>query len=73
MSRDTSRSEQVVEQYKRHKLAASTRRKIHRMIIGFEQECADDVRYARIGLIILMVLIGIMLAFYWSNEQITLP
>ena len=73
MSRDTSRSEQVVEQYKRHKLAASTRRKIHRMIIGFEQERADDVRYARIGLIILMVLIGIMLAFYWSNEQITLP
>ena len=72
MSQQSTRSEQVVEQYKRHKLAASALRRIHNLVAGFEQERADDARYARIGLIILVVLVGIALVFYLATEQVTL-
>ena len=72
MSPRTSRSEQVIERYKREKLAASALRKIHDLIQGFEQDRADDARFARIGMAILVVLLGIAMFYFFANETVTL-
>ena len=69
MSQDTSRSEAVVEHYKRDKLAVSALRKIQGLIRGFEQERADDVRIARIGMILLLILIGIALFYFFGCKR----
>ena len=73
MSHDTSRSEQVVEGYKTHKLAASALRRIHLLIQGFEQDRAANLRLAGIGLSIILVLAGISAYILLSADSVTLP
>ncbi len=73
MSHDTSRSEQVVEGYKKHKLAASALRRIHLLIQGFEQDRAANLRLAGIGLAIILVLTGISAYILLSADSVTLP
>ena len=68
MSQQSTRSEQVVERYKRHKLAASALRRIHETIAGFEQDRADDARYARIGLVVVLVLFGIAALYLYGTR-----
>ena len=58
MSSDSSRSEQVVEGYKRHKLASSALREIHRLLQSFEREREGDKRVAVIGIIVVIALIA---------------
>ena len=72
MSHDTSRSDEVVEHYKRDKLAVSALRRIQQLIRDFEQQRVDDARIARIGMTLLMILIAIALFFFFGNERITL-
>ncbi len=73
MSHDTSRSEQVVEDYKKHKLAASALRRIHLLIQGFEQDRTANLRLAGIGLTIILVLAGISAYILLSTDSVTLP
>lgn len=65
MSTESSRSEQVVEDYKKHKLARSALRRIHDLIGGFEQDRLIDRKLARIGLVVIVLLIvaGFYLVF----------
>ncbi len=71
MSADTSRSEQVVESYKKHKLAASALRRIHELILGFEGACAADLRLARIGLVVILVLLAMLAYIFVGSGQVT--
>ena len=57
MVEQKSRSEQVVEAYKRHKLARSALRRIHELVRDFENERAFDRRLAGIGLALLLLVI----------------
>ena len=65
LSTESSRSEQVVKDYKKHKLAHSALRRIHDLIEGFEQDRLIDRKLARIGLvvIVLLIVVGLYLAF----------
>jgi hypothetical protein len=72
MSADTSRSEQVVENYKKHKLASSALRRIHDLIRGFEEGRALDLRLAQFGLIIILTLIGTSIYFLLGADKLTL-
>lgn len=73
MSSEGTRSEQVVEAYKKHKLSASAMRRIHELIHGFDEDKASDRRLALIGVVLLAVLLAV--AYFWSGsgESITLP
>jgi len=72
MASEPTRSEQVVADYKQRKLGLSALRRIHELIQGFEEERAFDWRMARIGLLILVVLVSVSLYFVFSGERITL-
>jgi len=72
MSTDTSRSEQVVEDYKKHKLARSALRRIQNLIREFEAGRAFDLRLALFGLIIVFALTGVSAYFLLSADSITL-
>jgi len=72
MATDSERSEVVVEDYKKHKLARSALRRIHEIIIGFEQDRAADLRMARIGITIILVLLGVAAYFFFGSDSLTL-
>ena len=73
MSNDSSRSEQVVEGYKRHKLASSTLREIHRLLQSFEREREGDKRVAVIGIMVVIAIIAAAFVYLGgSGETIVL-
>lgn len=72
MSQETSRSEQVIEGYKKHKLAASALCRIHELIQCFERDRVADRRLAVIGLLGILVLVGISSFFLLSSDNLTL-
>jgi len=72
MSADTSRSDQVIEDYKRHKLARSALRHIDELVCGFEEGWALDLRLAQFGLIIILALIAGAVYFLLSADSLTL-
>ena len=72
MESETPRSEQVVEDYKKHKLASSALRRIHDLILGFERERAADLRLARIGIVLLLVLLAVAAYFFFNTDSLTL-
>ena len=59
MESNYTRSEEVIEAFKRHKLAVSVYRQIRRMIEGFAEEDRSDVKLARVGLMLLLVALGL--------------
>jgi len=67
MSADTSRSAQVIEDYKKHKLAGCALHRINDLIRGFEEGRALDLRLAQIGSILMLALIGISICFLLNN------
>ena len=73
MSSDTQRSEQVIEDYKKHKLASSALRRIHAIIRSFDEDHAANLRLARVGLVIVVVLIAVASYFLLNTESVTLP
>lgn len=56
MTAESSRSEQVINAYKRHKLSVSALHRVRRMLHGFEQERATDRRLALFGIAVLILL-----------------
>jgi hypothetical protein len=67
MSTDTSRSAQVIEDYKKHKLVGCALHRINDLIRGFEAERAIDLRLAQFGLILVLALIGVSACFLLNN------
>ena len=72
MTFDTERSEAVVEDYKKHKLASSALRRIQEIINGFERDRAADVHMARIGVFIILAILGVAAFFFLGVESQTL-
>ncbi|MCP4470896.1 MAG: hypothetical protein GY815_09455 [Gammaproteobacteria bacterium] len=72
MSSTPTRSEEVVESFKQHKLALSAMRRIHELIQSFEQERATDKRLAGVGLLLILLLLGVSLYFFMSGDSVTL-
>jgi hypothetical protein len=67
MSADTSRSTQVIEDYKKHKLVGCALHRINDLIRGFEAERAINLRLAQFGSILVLALIGVSVCFLPSN------
>ena len=72
MSANSSRSEQVIEGYKKHKLASSALRRIQELIRGFEEGRALDRRLAQFGLVIILALITVSVYFLFSADSLSL-
>jgi len=72
MATDSERSEVVVEDYKKHKLARSALRRIHEIINGFEQDRVADLRMAGIGISIIFVLLAVAAYFFFGSDSLTL-
>ena len=72
MSQTPTRSEEVVESFKQRKLAQTAMRRIHELIREFEQERNADRRWARIGVILIFLVIGMSLVFFLSGDSVIL-
>jgi hypothetical protein len=72
MSPDTSRSEQVIEDYKKHKLASSALSRIDDLIRGFEEGRALDLRLAQFGMLITLGLLGVSACLLLSVDRLSL-
>jgi len=72
MSQDMERSKRVVEDYKKRKIARSALQRVHELIHAFEQEHMFDRRMARIGLILILVVLAIAAFRFFSGESATL-
>jgi uncharacterized membrane protein YbaN (DUF454 family) len=70
MSAQPSRSEAVVEDYKKHKLKRSALCHIRNLLHSFEQERAFDRKLAWVGLIVIVVLVSI--SWYWFSSTDTI-
>lgn len=70
MTPDRERSEQVIESYKRRKLAASAIRRIHEIIQSFEQDRIADWRMARIGIVIILALLAIAAFLFFGSRGV---
>ena len=73
MSQYTSRSDQVIEDYKKHKLAASAMHRVQALIRSFENERLTDRRLARFGLPGMLLLIGVSTYILLSGKILILP
>ena len=72
MSANTSRSEQVIEVYKKHKLASCALRRIDELIREFEACRALDLRLAQYGSVVILALISFSVYFLLSADSLTL-
>lgn len=72
MASNTERSEAVVEDYKKRKLASSALRRIQEIIQGFERDRAADVYMARIGIFIILAILGFAAYFFLGVDSRTL-
>ncbi len=72
MSSENSRSEAVVDAYKKDKLTRSALRRIHSLIAEFERSRAEDARLAVVGTVLILALIGIAFYFFLTGDRITL-
>jgi hypothetical protein len=72
MSTDPTRSEQVIADFKRRKLARSALCQIQRLIHDFEEGYACDRRLARIGVIVVLLLVTVSLFLLFSSDSVTL-
>ncbi len=72
MAADTSRSEQVVEDFKKRKLAINALRRIRSLLLGFEKDRQADARLARIGLAAVLVVIVLATYYFLTADSITI-
>ena len=72
MDSETTRSEQVVEDYKKRKLARSAIHRIHEIIQGFEQGRREDRRLAWIGIAAIVLLLAAAAMIYLNAGSVNL-
>ena len=72
MEQSNNRSEQVVNNYRQHKLSISVYARIKALLMQFEADSAADRRLARIGLTIVLVLVASAVYFFFTGSQVTL-
>jgi hypothetical protein len=72
MSSDTTRSEEVISDFKKRRLAQSALHRIRKLIHEFDEEHAFDRRLARVGIVIVVLLVSVSFYFLFSGDSITL-
>jgi hypothetical protein len=74
MSSDTTRSEEVISDFKKRRLTQSALRRIQDLLHEFEQGHAFDRRLALVGVGVVIILLLVSVAFYFlfSGDSITL-
>jgi hypothetical protein len=70
MSVKLSRSELVLEGYRKHKLARSALRRVQNLIRGFDEDRELDLRLARFGLVVVLPLISVSFFLLFSVESL---
>ena len=66
------RSEEVISDFKQHKLAICALRRIQELIDGFEKDRAFDRRLVRIGIIVMLALLGLAAYVFVGGDSLTL-
>ena len=69
MDSNTPRSEEVINDFKKRKLANSALLKIRLLIKSFDDDRKSDVHWARVGLITLLLLLA-GLSFYFFGTTV---
>jgi hypothetical protein len=64
MESNATRSDQVIEDFKKRKLANSALHKIHRLIESFDEDRKSDIHWARVGLITIATLLLVGLSIF---------
>ena len=72
MSSRLNRSETVITDYKKRKLKRSALRRIQDLLLRFEQERSFDRRLARIGMVVVVLLVAISLYWLASADSLIL-
>jgi len=72
MAAPTSRSEQVVEHFKKHKLAISAIRRIQALILGFEKDRQADALIARVGLVAVILAVAFVIFYFLGMDSVTI-
>jgi hypothetical protein len=72
MEQPSNRSDQVVTNYRQHKMSASVYARIKELLMKFEADSAADRRMAWIGLGIALALVASVAYFFVSGSQITI-
>ena len=72
MESDTTRSDQVIEDYKKRKLAASALRRIHELIHGFEKGRTEDRRLAWVGVLAIAGILLLAAIVFFNRYSINL-
>jgi len=65
MESKPKRSERVIEDFKKYKLASSVLKRIHRLMNQFESERQLDFRLAQVGMIMLLVILTVGACIYF--------
>jgi hypothetical protein len=72
MASEPTRSEEVIADFKQRKLARSALRRIQELILGFDEDRAFDRQLARLGIVIVVLLVSVSFYFLFSGDSITL-
>lgn len=72
MDSETSRSEQVIEDYKKRKIAASALRRIHEIVQGFEQQRVEDRRLAWFGVVTIALILIVAAVVFFNLDSVRL-
>ncbi|MEM7565208.1 MAG: hypothetical protein AAF353_19530 [Pseudomonadota bacterium] len=72
MSQDSSRSEEVVDAFKKRKLAVSAYYRMQDLVKGFEQERVGDARMAMIGVVLILAVIVVATTYFLTRDNVTL-
>lgn len=74
MNSNATRSDEVIEDFKKWKLANSALYKIHRLIASFDEDRKSNIHWAKVGLISLstLLMIGLSVVFFGTTEVVTI-
>lgn len=72
MDSETSRSEQVIEDYKKRKITASALRRIHEIVQGFEQQRVEDRRLAWFGVVTIALILIVAAVVFFNLDSVRL-
>jgi hypothetical protein len=72
MSSDTTRSEEVISDFKKRRLTQSALRRIQDLLHEFEEGHVFDRRLALVGVVIVVLLVSVAFFFLFSGNSITL-
>ena len=72
MTAENSRSDQVIEAYKRHKLSVSAFHHIRRMLREFDRERAADRKLAIFGVVVILSLLAVAACLWLGGESVVI-